>query len=74
MEFNDVYLGQKIGALKEVIFEPRSQGWVMLLRDEDDALLPLTCAGQACVFESLTGASQLAHEIGFNQVSVLQTC
>lgn len=74
VEFNEVYLGQRIGALTEVIFEPRPQGWVMLLRDQYDALLPLTCAGQACVFESLSGASRLAHEIGFDQVRVLKYC
>ena len=74
MEFNDVYVGQRIGALKEVVFEPLQQGWLMLLRDEDDSLLPLTCQGHACVFESLSRASELAYEIGFHQVRVLKRC
>jgi hypothetical protein len=74
VEFNEVYVGQRIGALKEVIFEPMQQGWLMLLRDDDDVLLPLTRAGQACVFESLSQASELAHEIGFHRVGVLRRC
>lgn len=72
MEFAQVYLGQRIGALKEVVFEPIPQGWLMLLRDEEDALLPLTRKGQACVFKSLTRASDLARLIGFDRVSVLR--
>ena len=74
MEFTEVYVGQRIGALTGVIFEPMQQGWMMLLRDEDDMLLPLTRQGEACVFESLSQASDLAHEIGFQQVGVLRRC
>ncbi len=73
MEFAEVYLGQRIGALKEVVFEPMQQGWVMLLRDEEDALLPLTRKGQACVFENLARASDLARLIGFERVSELRS-
>ncbi|MEH6823666.1 MAG: hypothetical protein V7629_07160 [Motiliproteus sp.] len=71
MEFTEVYMGQQIGALKEVVFEPMKQGWMMLLRDDEDTLLPLTFQGQACVFESLARGSELAHLIGFNRVRVL---
>ncbi|MEH6650715.1 MAG: hypothetical protein V7707_11870 [Motiliproteus sp.] len=74
MEFKEVYVGRQIGALKAVIFEPMQQGWLMLLRDEDDVLLPLTRQGQTCVFESLSQASELAHEIGFQRVAVLRHC
>ncbi len=74
MEFNEVYVGQRIGALKGVVFEPMRQGWLMLLRDEDNVLLPLTNRGKACLFESLSQASELAHEIGFQRVAVLRRC
>lgn len=70
VEFAEVYVGLKIGALKEVVFEPGHQGWMMFLRDDEDALLPLTKAGQACVFESLSRASELARMLGFRQVSL----
>jgi len=49
------------------------QGWVMLLRDEEDALVPFTRKGQACVFENLARASDLARLIGFDRVSVLRS-
>ncbi|MEH6473207.1 MAG: hypothetical protein V7752_18370 [Halopseudomonas sp.] len=71
MEFSEVCVGRRIGALKEVVFEPMQQGWLMLLRDDDDALLPFTCEGQACVFENLARASELAQLIGFNRIRVL---
>ncbi|RDE24882.1 hypothetical protein DV711_04680 [Motiliproteus coralliicola] len=70
MEFSEVYLGQKMGALKEVILQPKPDGWIMLLRDEDDGLLPLTWGGRACLFDSLGPAAELAHLIGFDNVRV----
>ena len=70
MEFTEVCTGRKIGALKEVVFKPKPQGWLMLLRDEDDSLLPLTWGGRACLFENLTRAAELAYLIGFKHVSI----
>ncbi|WP_207062213.1 hypothetical protein [Motiliproteus sp. SC1-56] len=74
MEYYDVQLGYQMGALKEAIIEPgsRGNGWVILFRDVDDSLSPLTNAGQARIFHNLDNATRLAKDLGFRRVSVLE--
>ncbi|WP_210396311.1 hypothetical protein [Motiliproteus sediminis] len=74
MEFFDVQTGCAIGALKSAIVEQGQQGWVLLLRDEDDALLPLTCDGEVQVFRERGLAASVARRFGIKRVLVLEEC
>lgn len=72
MEFFDVQTGCAIGALKSAILEQAQQGWVLLFRDEDDALLPFTCDGEIQVFKERGFAASVARQFGIKQVLVLK--
>lgn len=72
MEFFDVQTGCTIGALKAALLEPTPSGWMILLRDEDDCLLPLTCDGQVQTFPRAEVAAALVHQLGVDRIWVMR--
>jgi len=72
MEFFDVQTGCAIGALKSAILEHAPHGWIVMLRDEDDALLPFTCDGKILVFRERGFAASVARQFGIKRVLVLE--
>lgn len=75
MELYDVQMGFELGSIKGAIIEPISSGfgWVILLRDQQDHLTPLTFRGKNRIFEDLYVATSFAHCIGSRQISVLDS-
>lgn len=74
MEFFDVQMGFKLGTLKETIIEPNQGcGWVIMLRDIQDNLTPLTAQGHKQIFEDFYFATSFAHTLGSKQISVLDS-
>ncbi len=74
MDLYDVQIGIAIGALKEAIVEPGDDGngWMLLFRDEDNTLLPLTTGGHERIFHDLDKVTRLAKDMGFKNVSVVE--
>lgn len=75
MEFYDVQSGFVLGTLKEVIIEPCKHGcgWVIMLRDLDDNLTPLTYQGEERIFNDLYVATSFAYGMGSHRISVLES-
>lgn len=74
MEFNDVREGFILGTLKEIIIEPNGPdlGWVILLRDLQDSLTPLTFEGEKRIFSDLYFATSFAHSMGSSNIRLLE--
>lgn len=75
MELCDVQMGFKLGSIKGAIIEPAGNGfgWIILLRDQQDHLTPLTFKGINRIFDDLYVATSFAHTIGSRQISVLDS-
>lgn len=75
MELYDVQIGIAIGALKEAIIEPGTEGngWMILFRDVDNTLLPYTTGGHERIFHNLDNATRLAKDMGFTRVSIVES-